>query len=172
MARARFKSSTKEIDHGYKAMRRVIKQIQRDKPYVKVGVQADAGEHSEGTPMTLVASVHEFGAPSKNIPERSFIRSTMDEKRRFLRGLTQDEIFKIIRLKTHFRSSLDRIGLVISTLIKKKITDLRKPPLKPATIRRKGSSNPLVDTGQMRASIRHVVVEKDTGEGGDGVVSV
>ena len=38
------------------------------------------------------------------------------------------------------------------------LTDLKTPPLAESTIRRKGSSNPLIDTGQLRSSITWQVV--------------
>jgi hypothetical protein len=40
------------------------------------------------------------------------------------------------------------------------LTDLRTPPNAPSTIKKKGSSNPLIDTGALRASIGYEVHKK------------
>lgn len=56
---------------------------------VSVGIQGQAAQEEKAVPSgeappakpvtnVLVASVHEFGAPSVGIPERSFLRSTFD----------------------------------------------------------------------------------------------
>jgi len=46
------------------------------------------------------AAVHEFGAPRKNIPERSFLRKTFDEKKDEIERLIDAEIEKVIRRHT------------------------------------------------------------------------
>ena len=50
-------------------------------------------------------------------------------------------------------------GAFLEGRIKEKITegDPDWPPLRPETIKRKGSSKPLIDTGKLRASITHKV---------------
>lgn len=46
---------------------------------VEVGVPEDSGQYEDGANQVLVASANEFGTDT--IPERSYLRSTMDEKR-------------------------------------------------------------------------------------------
>ncbi|RLI74767.1 hypothetical protein DRO97_05075 [Archaeoglobales archaeon] len=58
---------------------------------IKVGV---FGEEA------LIAAVHEFGSPKKNIPQRSFIRVTADEKEKDLQKLVDEEVEKVIRRNT------------------------------------------------------------------------
>ena len=41
--------------------------------------------------------------------------------------------------------------------IKETISKITAPPLKPATIKRKGSAKPLIDTGLMLASVQNAV---------------
>ena len=49
------------------------------------------------------------------------------------------------------------IGMKIENAIRLKILSNVPPPLKEATIKRKGSSQTLIDTGQMLASISHSI---------------
>ena len=49
--------------------------------------------------------------------------------------------------------TLGQIGEAIAGQLRQSIIDTNEPPLKPATIARKGSSKPLVDTGVMLNSV-------------------
>jgi len=50
-----------------------------------------------------------------------------------------------------------RLGVMGENDVKQAITDLKTPPNAESTIRMKGSSNPLIDTGEMRQSVRYKV---------------
>lgn len=57
--------------------------------------------------------------------------------------------------------AIDRTGLAAQNAARDWFTDPRNgwPPNSPETIRRKGSANPLIDTGSMRKAITYVVRE-------------
>lgn len=125
---------------------------------VRVGVLEEATKatrEEEGSPLTLleVAAVHEFGAPAAGIPQRSFIRAGVDaqlpEIQRVQRALAGQTIRGAITLGV----ALDRLGAKVAALLQNRIAAGIDPPNSPATIARKGSSKPLIDTGQLRASI-------------------
>lgn len=61
--------------------------------------------------------------------------------------------------------TLEIIGLTAVGAVKKYMTDLKTPPNAPSTIRKKKSSNPLIDTGAMRASVTHSIVQQKPEEG-------
>ena len=92
------------------------------------------------------------------IPERSFIRGTMDEKGKTI-GRIAHRLFRTVllgQLTTH--KALEVLGLFIQGQIRQRISRGIAPPLKPATIKRKtvngkAGTTPLIDTGQLRASI-------------------
>ena len=50
-----------------------------------------------GSEQALIAAVHEFGSPKKNIPERSFLRKTFDEQKEKIEKLIDAEIEKVLR---------------------------------------------------------------------------
>jgi len=127
--------------------------------YVKVGiVGSSAGEtNEEGFTMVELAAVHEFGSPSNNIPERSFIRRTFAVKETLLKDFTADLAKKVVMNKITIENALEILGQWGAAEIKNTIKEGVTPPLKPATIAAKGSSLPLVDTGQMLNSISHEV---------------
>lgn len=152
-------SGVKVKDRGWNAMARNV--ARSPKVSARVGIQGPEAEIDRGGGLTNagLASIHEFGSPARNIPERSFMRSTFDEKQR----VYQKELDRIagavlggVRLEGEMlllgeQYRADVIGRIHSNI---------PPPLQPATVDRKqGEATALIDTGQMINSIRAVVVK-------------
>lgn len=95
------------------------------------------------------------------IPARSYIRTTVDEQAEKYAQASEGLTRQLIDGNIDKFRLLSIMGQMIEADIKKKMTDRRDPPNAPSTIRRKGSSNPLIDTGLLRSSIRFVVKSKD-----------
>ena len=151
----------KEVDHGWKDIKKSIDQMKHC--YTTVGVHEDAGEQA-GTPLAVIASVHEYGAEIKNgfgkgihitIPERSFMRSWVAENGPDIGHYKERLINQVMEGKLSVIIALARLGEYAVSGIKRKIVNGPFTPLKPATIAKKGSSKPLIDTGQMIGSITH-----------------
>ena len=152
-------SSFVDVDHGY---RRIIGDLRALKGnHTKVGIQqgSNLGERSLGD-MVAIAAVHEFGSPSKHIPVRSFMRTTFDENVRAVNDLKRNLLRQVVKGRMSHKKALAILGEFVTTKMKQKITDIKVPPLKRPSRRRSGGGvpNPLVDTGQLRASITHVEV--------------
>ena len=154
------KGGIHEKDLGYKKIRDDLIAMNA---YTSVGVHEDAGD-SEGTPLAVIAAVHEYGAEIKNgfgkgirivIPERSFLRSFVDENSGNLENFKQKIVGMIIDGKSTPGQALSLLGEYAVSGVKKKMRNGPFTPLRPATIRRKGSSKPLIDTGQLIGSISH-----------------
>lgn len=127
----------------------------------KVGVLQDGSVDEGGMSMVELAAIHEFGAPGANIPERSFIRSTFAAKQRQAASMAERLAKAIVLKGMPVRQALGLMGAWGAAEVKRTITtgDGVPPPLKPATIARKGSTRPLVDTGRLLASITWEVGE-------------
>lgn len=134
--------------------------------HVKIGILEEAGSH-DGDDSTLtvadVASFHEFGTTDANgqthVPERSFIRSSIDDKRSELREMAKKLQGMILTGKMTAKQALGLLGEKMQAEMIRKINEGIDPELDPATIKRKGSSTPLIDTGQLKQSIRYKVEE-------------
>lgn len=114
---------------------------------------------SEDGEVLIYASVHEFGAPSINVPERSFLRKTVDEKQSEI-GKTLDNFFiKYLDGDIGYDICMDSIGEYLVGLVRKTIIDLDSPPLKQSTIDAKGSTGVLIDTGKLIDSISFKIVD-------------
>lgn len=150
------RNSVRIVDHGANSL---LKRLE-EKGTVKVGVLAESGDKSHsstGTTVSLVAGVHEFGAPDRGIPERSFIRGYVDENERDIREKIRKSTRQVIQGKKKVGDVLEILGLVFVGEIQERISTGIEPPLNRKTVERKGSSKPLIDTGQLRSSILHEV---------------
>lgn len=140
-------------DHGFA---RIVGNIAKaaKQAYVTIGIHQEEGDKEHG-PMTVaqIAAVHEYGSPENNIPQRSFIRDTHDLN-------LQANLERLNRMEEHVlmdkltqHQALTFLGEVASKQMTSRINQGIAPALKPETIKRKGSSKPLIDTGQLKGSI-------------------
>ena len=83
------------------------------------------------------------------IPERSFLRNGHDENAQEIMDNCAKAIVQVVEGKMSIDTFLDMCGQQFTSAIQDYATDLKKPPNHPFTIKQKGSSNPLVDSGQM-----------------------
>lgn len=165
----KIKSTLKRVDKGFDKFRAAYKAL-GNRSHVNVGILGNiknTRKNEDGAELTNVeiGAIHEFGSPAERIPERSFLRSTMKLNRaaymRTLRATVRD---RVLQGKATMVQVLNAMGARIANDIKNRITQGAgiPPPLSPQTIARKGSSRPLVDTGQLVNSITWAVVtEKD-----------
>lgn len=150
---------TKSNDQVWRELRARLKVHGRAQSHVQVGVLGDSGTHHSGFSMVELAAVHEFGSPAAGIPERSFIRSALRDRKDEMTKLLTGVAKRIIDNKMTIDQGLGQLGLWAATAIKKQIIgqDI-PPPLKASTVAKKGSSKPLVDTGQLLGAISWKVV--------------
>lgn len=141
--------------------------------YTKVGYPEDAKKlgaasktgsghapYPDMEEVAFVASIHEFGAPGAGIPARPFLRPAFDENRDKIQRVQERALKMVLDSRLTVRQGLGLIGEAGVALVKRQIRKVKEPPLQPATIARKGSSQPLIDTGQMLNSTTHVEVVK------------
>lgn len=148
-------------DKGYKRIRDNLRKLDKastgDGPGVFVGVRSDAGDDEDGTPLTAIAAVNEFGSADGHVPERSFLRSTVDANREAYVALLGKALDRAYSgggsPKATLKRLLGRLGAKAAGDVQKTITKLDSPPNAPATVAKKGSDNPLIDTGRLRQSI-------------------
>lgn len=140
---------------------------------IRVGVMED-GE------LGMIAHVHEYGCDIQvsdkmrgylhsigihlkkettviRIPERSFIRAGFNEHEAGWRKKADEMIKEAVTGNIPVDAMFDMLGLELAGKIQEFARDLKSPPNSSATVKLKGSSNPLVDTGRMIGAIKHEV---------------
>ena len=118
----------------------------------------EGATYPDGTPVAMIAAIHEYGAPSRNIPSRPFFRQMIRKNAKDW----PDTLAKLLvanDLRTDI--ALDQMGFKIKDQLQQEIFDFVGVPLKPATIVRKGFDKQLVDTGHMANSVDFEVETKE-----------
>lgn len=151
--------STTTKDRGYKKALESFKELSK-KPSVKIGVLEKSGEHKNPNseePLTVVevATFNEFG--TETIPERSFIRATVDQNFEDYVEKSKTLQNKVVMQELDVKKALSILGEQIQADIVNAINTGIEPENSPTTIAAKGSSKPLVDSGQLKQSIRYQV---------------
>lgn len=155
------KNHTIDKDLGFKKIIEATRQLKK-KPYVKTGLMGTAKHQHSDMSVVEVGIIHEFGAPGQNIPERSFMRTTFDDKKESWWSKTKKLKQLILSGRMTVSKALDSLGMTLERDHKSKILtqDPRWPELKTKTIERKKSSKKLIDTAQMVNSITYKKVLK------------
>ena len=91
-----------------------------------------------------------WGGP---IPERPFLSNAMRNHRSDYQRQMKQSARKVLRGETAIHTVLSKLGILAQGHIQGEITNLASPPNSPVTIALKGSSNPLIDTGEMRQAV-------------------
>lgn len=138
------KTDTKVIDKGWNRIKREVSRYKNS--YVGVGFFGGGG-----LTIVKIAFWNEFG--TKRIPKRPFMRQTYAKYIVPVSKIIMKEYDYVLRGKSTARNSLNRVGEWYVGKMKYTITNGNFIANKPATIRRKKSSRPLIDTGEMRNSI-------------------
>ena len=131
----------------------------------KVGKASGKGSghkpYSDLSEVTRIAVWNEFGVPDKvkggwKIPPRPFFRNALDKARKPLPDFQDKIIAAVTRGKMTALQALDALGIWMSDRIKRSIRETLEPPNAESTKAAKGSSHPLIDTGQLINSVTFV----------------
>ena len=104
--------------------------------------------------MSSLAAIHELGL---GVPKRAFIEPSLQKNRAKYIKYVGRQITPIIRGRQSMNAAWQGLGLMAVADIQKYMVTAQFTPLAPSTIARKGSSKPLIDTGQMRQAITYRV---------------
>lgn len=137
---------------------------------VTIGVHSQQSARS-GDALTnpQLAAIHEFGGG--NVPERSFLRATVDQDRS-IETFARDQAAQVATGMMPAKQAGERVGVIATAAVKRRIRAHIPPPLAAVTIERKlgkgshggglaskggDAAAPLIDTGQLINSITYQV---------------
>jgi hypothetical protein len=137
------------------------KRLAKSNQVVNVGFPDSVNHTPDGNSVAFIAAVHEYGAPGAGIPERPFLKISIVKGKPEQMRLNKVNLFRIVKGGMDFETALGQLGAMAQGQVQQYIVDGQFVPLKPATIKKKGSSKPLIDTGQMRQSVMWELGEKE-----------
>ncbi len=149
-----------EHDTGYLDLLKQIKEEWGDKGgSVVVGLPAgesgtSAPHQKSLAPLLKVAMWNEYG--TENAPARPWLGPGSE--------IAWENVSRLAaeygKTGGDFKAFLEAAGQEAANIVKDYVVDLDTPANAPSTIKKKGSDNPLIDTGQMVNSITHQVREE------------
>jgi len=125
----------------------------------QVGLPAGIG-YEDGTTYATVAYIHEYGAPAMNIPPRPFFTPTVKDKGKAWGALIGNGVTQVRKGNMTADDVLEAAGRAAVADLQMTIKTMTSPALKPATIKAKGFSELLVNTGMMKDNIQSKVAKK------------
>ncbi len=121
--------------------------------YVTIGLHEGAGAYTEGPNPPSVVEVgfwNEFG--TRNSPERSWLRSAIDENEATINGWRDEVIGNVFEGKMDLEQALHAMGFRIMTLVQNKIKSNVPPPNEPLYAAQKKADG-LADTTLIRSGL-------------------
>ena len=134
-----------------------------------------ADDYGGGPTIAEVAAWNEFG--TYNIPERPFIRQSVDNNKAAIKAICAAQIKAIAEGKADADKAIRAVGALQVGLMQREMTHgnfVENAPItikggwmanqksgKPFYVKGKESSTPLVDSGRMRQSIHYVVKPRE-----------
>ena len=146
-------SPLRDKDKGYRSILQAMRDL--DGLQVTAGVPASAGEE-----VVIYGAANEFGTDT--IPERSYLRSTLDANRKTY-GVMMAKALKAAMGGTPIIIAAQKVADQMAVDVKRTILSGVSPALDEATIKAKGSSQTLIDSGTLLHSIVGTVTTKKGG---------
>lgn len=150
-------ATVKGGDRANKVIRALAEKLARPVT-LKVGFLENA-RYPDGTFVAMVAAIQNYGAPRANIPPRPFFSNMVADKSSEWPGaiakLLEQNSYDIVR-------TMELTGEAIKGQLQQSIRDTNAPPLRPATIARKGFAKPLIHTSHMLNSVDYKVERTKT----------
>ncbi len=141
-----------------------LEQLLRDldKKEVRIGFQRGDASDENGVDICDIAMWNELG--TSRAPARPFMRQTVDNHEGEVNALLE-QARKSLLSGASGEQVLKEIGLKVKDMMQAEILNGGFVPNAASTVRKKGSSKPLIDTGGMRQSVNYVIKAKGESDG-------
>lgn len=120
----------------------------------------------EGTPypLALQAYIKEHGSPAYRVPPRPFLEPGIEKHLDLVESGMKAALQDVLN-GGDGKAQRERLGATMAAKVQAYFQeDNGWPPNAPSTIKKKGSAQPLVDTGVLRQSITYIIRPKDKEE--------
>lgn len=149
--------NTRWTDTLTPALEALKKRLAEGEYMVKVGLPDDPHLDADGKPTGLTlgetARINEFGTEDGVIPERPAWRLGLAHGQKEFNRLNELNLHLVAMGRKPLERALGELGAMGAARVKTEIRDGDFAPNAPSTVAKKGSSHPLIDTGQEKQSV-------------------
>jgi len=149
-----------QIKINTKGIGNLTNALLSNKKAIRVGILGNDNSRNDGLSNATIGAMQEFGSENKKIPARSFLKMPITTKQEEIGRFAQKSLANSLK-NNDIETSLNQIGLfsvgVIQGAFDTKGFGMWSPNA-PMTIKLKKSSSPLIDTGELRRSISHDII--------------
>jgi hypothetical protein len=129
----------------------------RSSGFYKNKANRKKGEKAKPITMAQLAAIQVYGTTDGRIPPRDFMNGAIERHGKEIEKMVKKLSAMIVLGKMDSKRALGIIGQFVKDKMVATIDEGGFKPNAPSTVARKGSSKPLVDTGQLRGAIDWVV---------------
>lgn len=129
---------------------------------LKTNLKGQKEKQTEEQYVADIAWKNDHGSFAEKIPTRPFGSTMISRYSSKIRKLINREMKAYTEGQQSLEKAYNRIGLACAGYMKDNLTNGNWKANAPLTIFLKGSSKPLIDTGQMRQSITYIVKDKNS----------
>lgn len=153
------KVSVKGAGNAANEIKKALSQFVTDE-FITVGIHEDENARPEkGVNNATLGAIQHFG--TDNIPARPWLDVGVEQSNQEYLQLIKDGIEDGLEMS----QILEQLGVTAQASVQQYMVDLRTPPNAPSTVAAKKSSNPLIDTGELRQSVTYKVTQGKPSEG-------
>ncbi len=117
----------------------------------------DRDGNKDGATVAEIAAYNELGTSTS--PARPFMKQSFENHEKELQA-SCDQVYKTLSNGGTTGDALAQLGVYLKGLVQDEIVNGGFEPNAAATIERKGSSTPLIDSGNMRQSVNYMVRDR------------
>lgn len=104
------------------------------------------------------AAVQEFGSADGHVPARHWQTRSIEENGQAIQAAVAAATAAVLDRRASKLTAADNLGVDVADIVRAHVNSANfPPPLKPATVARKGHAKAMVDSGKMMQSITHRV---------------
>jgi len=155
-----------------KSLQSAVKKLEENTKVGKVGWFENA-KYDSGVRVAKIAAIQDRGLSEKNIPKRPMLEPTVAREQQNWKRIFLMETRKLLKDEIGISHILERLVNRAAGDVKKTISQIIEPPLKPATIRARTRkykdkkitdtlSKPLIETGILLSTVTGIVIEESS----------
>lgn len=131
-------------------LKAIAQRVRTMRGRVEIGIPSGPTEAGGGS-IATIAAAHVFG--TARLPQRDFLRPAIENALPQLRKLNAANLPRVATGEMTMDAALGQLGAAGASAVQDEIVSGNFTPLKPATIKRKKSSKPLIASGAMRQTV-------------------